>query len=429
MCAGALAGLAACADQGTRSLAPDNLQPSDGLSATTNASLISKHLADVFTMSADGRDMITDPIWAAEGRVSIPVGQTRWLEYLVDYSLPPGVTGKITENKITVCNSLGGVVNRPGQGGLECGFNIEQPVPMDVFVWDNLTGSGSIPVIIDIGAYGECPAPRSFTNTAVLTTSNGITETATTTTTITFVGANCSPPSGGVCIPANPFFGLGAAGEFAVLGLRGADVRISEGKTVVAGNVGLGANDIGSLLKATIRGTLKLDPSARPDIHSDLTVTGGRSTASLEAATNAAVAASARLAALPATQTYGAIVGSTTFVGNGGLNVINVGSINEVKSVLTLRGTASDVFVINVAGDFDFGSSQMVLQGGVRPSNVVFNFPTSGPDISIYKDITVAYGTFLAPQRKIVVDHATVTGSVIGGPRIAIHSAATVKCP
>jgi hypothetical protein len=231
-----------------------------------------------------------------------------------------------------------------------------------------------------------------------------------------------------VCIAPNAVFTLGPASEFAVLGLDRTDVVISEGKTSVTGNVGLGANDGGSLLKATIFGALKLSPSAHPDIHSDLRVTGGRSVTNLDAAVAAALAASARLAALPATKIYGAVNGSTTFVGNGGLNVINVASLKAVKSTIALRGGPSDVFVFNVAGDFTFGSSQMILQG-VSPSNVVFNFPTSGSDINIYKDISTAYGTFLAPSRKIIVDQSTVTGSIIGGNKIAIHSAATVKCP
>src|SRR5258705_1215850 len=39
------------------------------------------------------------------------------------------------------------------------------------------------------------------------------------------------PPPPGCCPPPNPFFGLGPAGQFSVLGLAGADVVISEGET------------------------------------------------------------------------------------------------------------------------------------------------------------------------------------------------------
>ena len=75
-------------------------------------------------------------------------------------------------------------------------------------------------------------------------------------------GCGQPPPPPGCCPPPNPFFGLGAAGQFSVLGLSGAYVVISEGGTLISGNVGLGPKNTGSLLKATITGTLSLDPSA-----------------------------------------------------------------------------------------------------------------------------------------------------------------------
>ena len=53
----------------------------------------------------------------------------------------------------------------------------------------------------------------------------------------------------------------------------GAKLVISEGATKITGDVGLGANGTGSLLKAKIDGKLFLDPTAHPDIHGDLTVT------------------------------------------------------------------------------------------------------------------------------------------------------------
>jgi len=50
----------------------------------------------------------------------------------------------------------------------------------------------------------------------------------------------------------------------------------------------------------------------------------------------------------------------------------------------------------------------------------------------LFKDVTVAYGTFLAPYRNIIQDHAILTGRYIGatgGRSLTIHSAATVICP
>jgi hypothetical protein len=232
-------------------------------------------------------------------------------------------------------------------------------------------------------------------------------------------------------------FGLGPAGVFTVLGLTGANVIISEGGTQITGDVGLGPNDVGSLLKATINGTLFLNgPTnpATPDIHPDLTVTGGIVTADLSAAVAAASAASTALAGLSPEQTFGDITKATTFTGTGGTtHVIKINSVKIIKSTLTFVGGPNDVFIMNVAGDFTFGSAQMILKttaaGTVLPQNIIWNIYSAGADVNVYKDVSIWYGMFLVPKRNIIIDHTVGTGGVIGGMKIAIHSAATVNCP
>jgi hypothetical protein len=236
-----------------------------------------------------------------------------------------------------------------------------------------------------------------------------------------------NPPPSTCCPPPNAFFGLGAAAGFSVLGLTGADVTISEGATLISGNVGLGPNDTGDLLKATIKGTLFLDPTSNPDIHPDLVVTGGTVSSNLTGASAAAISASANLAGLAPTQTFGDITASKTFTGNGGVNVIALKSVNLVKGVITISGTAADVFVFNVKNGFNFSSSQMKLVGGVTYNNILWNFSTTGSgDI---KDVTVADGIFLAPNRNVTIDHTITIGAVLAGGQISIHSGATEGCP
>jgi Ice-binding-like len=237
------------------------------------------------------------------------------------------------------------------------------------------------------------------------------------------------PPPPGVCpVAPNALFGLSSAGSFAVLGLTAGNVIISEGNTRVTGNVGVGPQDGGALLKATIDGTLFLDPTAHPDIHPDLVVTQGTVTQSLTTPVAAAIQASASLAGLPSTQTYGDITTNVTFVGNGGTNVISLNSVNLVKRTLTISGGANDVFIFNVAGQFNFASSQIVLNG-VSAANVLWNLPGAGGDVDIFKSVTVAYGVFLAPLRNVELDGSVLGGSIIAGGTIKIHSAATVRCP
>jgi len=118
-----------------------------------------------------------------------------------------------------------------------------------------------------------------------------------------------------------------------------------------------------------------------------------------------------------------------TITGNGGLNVINVGSIVLVKKVLTLSGGANDVFIINVSGDCSIGSAQVVLAGGLKASRVLWNFLGTGTTVNGYKDITYVSGTFLVPFRDFTLDVAHLNGAVVGGGNVRIHSGATVTYP
>ena len=95
------------------------------------------------------------------------------------------------------------------------------------------------------------------------------------------------------------------------------------------------------------------------------------------------------------------------------MNVIQVSSINLVKRTITFKGGPNDIFILNVAGSFTFSSSQMILSGGVLATNVLWNFLDAGPDVKLYKDITVEVGVFLAPLRLVSIDHTTLSGSVI----------------
>ena len=236
--------------------------------------------------------------------------------------------------------------------------------------------------------------------------------------------------------PAPPAaFGLGAAGNYTVLGLAGGKLVISEGGTKITGDVGLGSGGTGSLLKATIDGKLYLHdnppPAANPDIHGDLT-TGGIVHKDMSPEQAAALAANTALAALAPTQTLGAITTTTTISGGPVTNVISLAGVNLVKGTLTISGSASSLFIFNVTGGFNFSSSKMVLAGGVQANNIIWNFIGPGADIDIFKPGTEASGTFLAPYRNITQDHTTLNGRYIGatgGLTLKMHSAATVTCP
>lgn len=148
-----------------------------------------KRLDRVLTI-VDGK-MVDDPAYTG-GAVTIPVGETRWLDYVVEYSLPAGVTGAVTENETAVCNTLGAAdVNHPGDGTITCSFNWGMSAPSPVAsggigTWSGIGGTGSILVPIDLYTGGLACGDRTLTNTAVLTTSSGATYTAKSNTLIKF---------------------------------------------------------------------------------------------------------------------------------------------------------------------------------------------------------------------------------------------------
>jgi hypothetical protein len=150
-------------------------------------------------------------------------------------------------------------------------------------------------------------------------------------------------------------------------------------------------------------------------LYYDSTVTGTSTFSQLQTApttslvstslTNAylaqANAVGANAAAMTATQTFGSITSATTFTGNGGINVISVGSISNAP--ITFSGTANDYFVVNISGSMsETGGTDTVLTGGVLASHILWNFTgTSGNVFSTSGGGTCGgkaclQGTFLA---------------------------------
>jgi len=95
---------------------------------------------------------------------------------------------------------------------------------------------------------------------------------------------------------------------------------------------------------------------------------------------------------LLATQTFADITTATTITGNGGLNVIDVANIHNAP--LTLKGTSSDFFVINVSGSLQ--TNVAMTLNGVSASNVLFNFTGTSGNVFQTSGGDTLYGTFLS---------------------------------
>jgi hypothetical protein len=138
---------------------------------------ITKVLTNVKT--TDGNAMPVDPTWSAGGPVIIPKGETRWLYYTINYSIPGGGSGTVTESPASVCATLG--------AGFGCSFDTQafQPAATitgsganTLYTW-NVSGTGSIVVILDITNNGACGVRDDVDNTATLTATGGASASAT----------------------------------------------------------------------------------------------------------------------------------------------------------------------------------------------------------------------------------------------------------
>ena len=97
---------------------------------------------------------------------------------------------------------------------------------------------------------------------------------------------------------------------------------------------------------------------------------------------------------------------------------------------MTLQGTSSDIFVINVAGTSLFSASQVALTGGVTFNHVIYNFPNSGTTVTV-QGSALEGGTFLVPYGTIAYSTGTSfygafiaeNLSIQGGPSIEFSHA------
>jgi hypothetical protein len=115
---------------------------------------------------------------------------------------------------------------------------------------------------------------------------------------------------------------------------------------------------------------------------------------------------------LAPTQTFGTISNATTINGNGGLNVISLTGINLTNGSLTLHGSASDIFIVNVHGSITSSNSNIALSGGITANRVLINVSGSvtinggGPN--------GFYGTILDPTGAVTVHDKMLYGELIG---------------
>ena len=162
-------------------------------------------------------------------------------------------------------------------------------------------------------------------------------------------------------VTQNPSVNLGAALGYPLLGLTGVKISMSNSKSGVVGNVGLGPNGEQNFADGFITGTYFVDPTAKNSKSNNVVITGGTVARGLTQAVADALAASTQAALLLPTQVFGTIKKSQTIVGGNGLNVIQIDSIDLKDGALTLSGGAGAEFIINI-----FDKGKLKLSGGSK---------------------------------------------------------------
>jgi choice-of-anchor A domain-containing protein len=183
------------------------------------------------------------------------------------------------------------------------------------------------------------------------------------------------------------------------------------------------------------------------NIHSDLTATCGIAAkpplnrapftdcVELDTPVQDAIDASTALADTglhPTDQTFTDITTDTTILAtHDGLNVISVtGSISLTGKTLAFDANAftSVAFVVNVQGGLTCSGCTVTVNPPLNFGDVLFNFPGSGPDASVKGPSSTFSGTLLGPQRNCTLDKGQLTGAMLCGGGILVHSAAQL-CP
>ena len=239
-------------------------------------------------------------------------------------------------------------------------------------------------------------------------------------------------------------FGLGTAGpgNWGILETGANQVSMANGTNITvnpgatSSQANLGINSGGKLNQSgtvTIAGAYYKFTGNSDSTTNGLTVAGGTLTgptvnSTLTTAAADATAASTTLAGLPPNQTLGTITASTTISATvPGRNVINLTDINMGNNTtLTLSGSATQSFVINVTGTSQVTLSNVSLVGGLTPANVIFNVLNG--DTVTDPNPDVVNGTIMDINGSIsITNNDTINGELISGKQISLSNNSDVE--
>jgi hypothetical protein len=216
---------------------------------------------------------------------------------------------------------------------------------------------------------------------------------------------------------------LGAAGNYAVLGLDGATTNLSSGPLRINGNVGAADN---SQLNFSGGGAIngRVDYSSSSSLNTGgNTITGGTHEINFSPVEQAVQNLVNYANSLSSTQAFSSITSPMTLTSTGPQNVIAIAhDIHLSGGNLTLNGSASDVFIFQISGTMELsGNTNIVLTGGLTPNNVLWDFIGFGSQFQTSGQSDTA-GIFLAPDRDININGGIHNSEFISGTRLSFQS-------
>ncbi len=237
---------------------------------------------------------------------------------------------------------------------------------------------------------------------------------------------------------------LGAAADYALLGLQNGTVIVNSATTVTgdfgysAGVTSTSNQKIGEDYLGQWTGAAYVHTGAdfqytdKNYIPSLGIVSNLAEDARLNQANIDALAAWNFISGLAPTTSLGAIDRTNVSWGaiNGvqDLHILEITSLDMNSNFLSLTGDADDVFIFNILGNFQFSDSEVQLLGGLTASTVLFNFPDSGTqtkDVLINKGTTIFNGTILAPDLdgyEVEYHNPAIFNGAIIATKINVHS-------
>lgn len=225
-------------------------------------------------------------------------------------------------------------------------------------------------------------------------------------------------------------------------GVTSTDVALT-GTTDIYGDVGVaGSGNITMTGDATIHGNLYYRSNGTLKMSGNSVITGSRihnQDSVLDNGVTEAINTSNYYNSLPANYP-GYTTGSTSINITGKTNltltgapgqtvVLKLQDFNITSGTLTLQGTASTNFVLNISRQFSMSDhSQIILSGGVTWDNVLFNIRGTGSTVTMSGQSTLR-GVLMANNRTVDMSGGSlVLGSVIAD-KIKLSGGAQINRP